>query len=497
MLGAHSFTGSAGARKASAPPFQLKASSAGTVQMRGYDLKTVIAAAGGHAHETANGRQMSTPNQMAMEGIKWHFSIPKDNPHDMHLSFYPAEDADFNHKILDFRSQWNPQSESYGPVAQIFAQWKPYKKQFGAMKQFASARFQELGVAIKTLLDNPPQAQSNPSLGDDFISLQPYDDGMDIDLPNERYTHEPFPTGENEYETSKTLFFKKDPAALSKSTPIQRKATHIADDESTDEHMAIENSFEWLELSAPDNVKAAYRAITSHPTLQISIGFSDHVEGEEFGFSQIQGSTIAIHLSRELIPEDEELTETDLQATIFHEFILHIMPALPDLLASREPHPDELQEHTNLASWKTYLDTCQAVNGYVLFNAISDGFHHHHLFPTSQQSAFEGLLNSYPVDGMWINQLGGGVFGIGLGESLQNYFIRTPNGITSAPDLESESESDDGNMMLDEPPTHGNGDGFIPLPQEDPMSIDDLDDSQRYFGGPFPAENEYETFPWD
>ncbi|HEY0195198.1 MAG TPA: DUF4157 domain-containing protein, partial [Kofleriaceae bacterium] len=68
--------------------------------------------------------------------------------------------------------------------------------------------------------------------------------------------------------------------------------------------------------------------------------------------------------------------ETEIQATLIHELVLHVIPALPTLQQGAAWEGDEDAEHGDAAGWEKVLATAASVNPTVLCNAIIDCLKH-------------------------------------------------------------------------------------------------------------------------
>ncbi len=174
------------------------------VQARGVTLSVVKQAIGTGFRPTVGGTQESSDDVLATQGINCHFSVIAADPGAIHVSYYPADDADYKRKIIHYAFRWNTVSESFGPPSQVTANWKPYRLMLEFFMSDAIARMQSLAASIKRVLDAPPGPP-------DFIPV-PHVDAPP--LTNERYFGGPFPGGDDH----ETAMFKSMPD----KPPVQR-----------------------------------------------------------------------------------------------------------------------------------------------------------------------------------------------------------------------------------------------------------------------------------
>ena len=91
-----------------------------------YGMALLQAEIGGTFRSTVGGTQQSSADLPVNDRIKCHISIIVANPADLHVSFYPADDASYRNKILHVHYRWIPAERRYGAPAVIKAAWKAY-----------------------------------------------------------------------------------------------------------------------------------------------------------------------------------------------------------------------------------------------------------------------------------------------------------------------------------------------------------------------------------
>ncbi|HEY0195016.1 MAG TPA: DUF4157 domain-containing protein, partial [Kofleriaceae bacterium] len=126
-----------------------------------------------------------------------------------------------------------------------------------------------------------------------------------------------------------------------------------------DDHDVLEDALEAVLLRAPRDVRDAYQALAASEQLELIVQFAALDEGD-FGDTTIAGQTIWLRIAEDMAP-DEELEddqaqgaddmfarvqdETEIQATLIHELVLHVIPALPTLQQGAAWEGDEDAEH--------------------------------------------------------------------------------------------------------------------------------------------------------
>ncbi|WP_276346241.1 DUF4157 domain-containing protein [Daejeonella sp. JGW-45] len=105
-----------------------------------YGLPLLEATFGGAFKDTVGGAQRSSEDLPACDGVVAHLSIVVADPTQMHLSFYPADDADYLRKILDVRFTWNTETKTFGASGVVRGIWKPFKDKYGLMTTWAEER---------------------------------------------------------------------------------------------------------------------------------------------------------------------------------------------------------------------------------------------------------------------------------------------------------------------------------------------------------------------
>jgi hypothetical protein len=72
----------------------------------------------------------------------------------VHISFYPADDAEYKQKIQHCAYAWNSEKESFAGAGVQRATWKPYSKYLSQFQSFADELTTTLARQVKVLLDD-------------------------------------------------------------------------------------------------------------------------------------------------------------------------------------------------------------------------------------------------------------------------------------------------------------------------------------------------------
>lgn len=388
-------------------------------QLQQYSLQQIMAAVGGDFEETGGGSQVSSSGRTSsIQGLEYHFSIRQASPADMHISYYRAGSVDTKDKVLDFRYQWNAEQEQWGPQGMILGKiWKAYVGQLAELKQEGQQLAAQLQQRLRGILNPPPPPlevaedesdedvpvpQVEQQEAEDYIPLPQVDEDEMVDVdPNLRYFEQP------------VLKKSKVP-----SNAVQRQVTVNAQGEAADD---LQGALDAVMLQAPLPIQQAYQILQQSQQINLILDFQDMDDG--FGHTIVNGSNIWVLANSNMMQVDEEpeegdneISETELQATLIHEFVLHVMPALAALQANNyDPAVNtEAAEHASLAGWTTVLNTAATVNPYVHLNSIVDALlHRHHLAPADREG-LDAILNGihglemFHEPGMpWLVQLGG------------------------------------------------------------------------------------------
>lgn len=513
------------------------------MQLQGVTLALVMQAIGTGFRLTAGDTQQTSDDIPCLEGVKCHFSVLVDDPGNIHISYYPAGDDDYQSKILHYVFQWNSDTESFGPAGLIKAKWKPFIAQFSAFGKDAAARMGVLAYRIRQLLNPPAPVQpplqapvpapvqapgqqhggggganaAHVPFGADYIPVPELAPGeAPAPAQNQRYFGGPFPPGDD-FEDPLSQF-KTMPGADTVA-PVQR-LLEIAHDDDSDEHMALDHAIASVFLMPPEAIADAVAAMREDANVTIRIGFSEHVQGDEFGFTQVDGNTINVHIDRDMLPVDEDeqqdeeedawdnaVRDSELQATIIHELVLHTIPAYQRLVGrAGEPDNVEAIEHGDVAAWQHVLGTAASVTPAVLFRTILDALSHSRWIAAPERQAFYGLIReaiarSAGNIGMIVEApdlfiftaqdcahfvLNAGIYGELTMYDTQQFFEERER------DENAEQEEEDERVVQGHLP----GPDFIPVPALPPEEEPAPAGNERYFGGAFPPHGDQEDDLW-
>ena len=389
---------------------------AAPAQLRGVTLDVVKQAVGTGFCPTSGGSQ-ETSDDAPVTGLPeviFHFTVPVLGPDAIHISYYPAVDKEYKSKIMHVGFRWKSDTESFGPPAQQLETWKPYKQHLGGLLGHANAEILKLATSIKRVLDQPTaptssnQAPSGNSTELDYIPV-PDVGGPQVEHTGRYYdNNRPFPQTDD--HENGTMFFKA--AEPGGGAPLQRRL-EIAHDDTSNEHLDLDSALTSVFFQPPESIAAAIKEMREHESIAVRVGFSDHVDSDDFACTAVHQDKkeINVHVSTALLVTDVDegsdgeveaeveaeqtdnvTRETELQATIIHEFILHTIPAFNKLKNNNQEQTTEAEDHGDIDAWHDVLKTAATVNPFVLLNSIVDALKHFDDIPKARRKELTGYI---------------------------------------------------------------------------------------------------------
>jgi hypothetical protein len=146
---------------------QASAPAGDVLQLVALTLATLQQIIGAVPVPTGGGTQVSFPDVALggeLTGLMCHFSatLAGANVTRVHVSFYPADDAEHKRKVVHYDYEWKAADETFKLYGQQLATWKPYKEVIGAIKNHAETRIAELRTRIVAALHPPVPVMSAP-----------------------------------------------------------------------------------------------------------------------------------------------------------------------------------------------------------------------------------------------------------------------------------------------------------------------------------------------